>query len=46
MPTLTIPARLKQLLESVQARLGGGAVGDFAGLHALPAADEDLEDAA
>jgi hypothetical protein len=34
---------MRQLLESVQARLGGGAVG---GLHALPSADEDLEDAA
>ena len=39
-------ALMRQLLESVQARLGGGAVGDFAGLHALPAGNEDLEDAA
>ena len=45
---LTVEERalMRQVLESVQARLGGGAVGDFAGLHALPAADEDLEDAA
>jgi hypothetical protein len=39
-------ALMRQLLESVQARLGNGVVGDFAGLHALPSADEDLEDAA
>ena len=42
---LTVEERalMRQVLESVQARLGGGAVG---GLHALPSADEDLEDAA
>jgi hypothetical protein len=37
---------MRKLLESVQARMGGVAVGDFAGLHALPSANEDLEDAA
>jgi hypothetical protein len=39
-------ALMRRLLESLRARLGAGAVGDLAQLHALPAADEDLEDAA
>jgi hypothetical protein len=45
---LTVEERalMRQLLESIQARRGDGAVDEFVGLRALPAADEDLEDAA
>ena len=40
------PSSVVTLGDSAVLTSGHGAAGDFAGLHALPSTDEDLEDAA